>query len=171
MERMQNATGLSIRTAAPDCRRSESLAFIVADLRKDSLPDVATEEGQAAYAKAHQQARRAPRLGAARGHARPRDHAPPPARLHAAAGRPGSSCTSRRPAPLPVPSSSRSRRNCVDAAGRADWAWWPVELQDSDRVAAMLREGRNPNQIARALGISKSKAYRPREQVVAAPLA
>jgi len=31
-------------------------------------------------------------------------------------------------------------------------------------VIDLLREGLNPNQIARELGISKSKAYRLREQ-------
>jgi len=31
-------------------------------------------------------------------------------------------------------------------------------------VAALLRQGFNPNQIARELGLSKSKAYRLREQ-------
>jgi len=57
-----------------------------------------------------------------------------------------------------------------DAEGRASWAWWPIEQQDVHRVAALLRDGLNPNQISRALGISKSKAYRLREQVVASPL-
>lgn len=55
----------------------------------------------------------------------------------------------------------------IDAAGRADWAWWPIELRDSHRVAALLRGGRNPNQIAHELGISKIKAYRLRERVAA----
>jgi hypothetical protein len=34
-------------------------------------------------------------------------------------------------------------------------------------VTALLREGLNPNQIARELGFSKSKAYRLREQAEA----
>jgi AAA domain-containing protein len=53
----------------------------------------------------------------------------------------------------------------VDAAGRASWAWWPLEEQDIHRVTALLRSGLNPNQIARELGISKSKAYRLRDQM------
>jgi len=57
-----------------------------------------------------------------------------------------------------------------DAAGRASWTWWPLEEQDSHRVAALLRGGLNPNQIARELGISKSKAYRLREQAMATPV-
>jgi putative DNA primase/helicase len=57
----------------------------------------------------------------------------------------------------------------IDAAGRADWTWWPIELQDSHRVAALLRDGRNPSQIARKLGISKSKAYRLSEQTPLRP--
>jgi hypothetical protein len=52
-----------------------------------------------------------------------------------------------------------------DAAGRATWSWWPIGRRDSHRVAALLRDGRNPNQIARELGISKSKAYRLRQAV------
>lgn len=51
----------------------------------------------------------------------------------------------------------------VDAAGRARWAWWSLEEQDVHRVAGLLRVGLNPNQIARELGISKSKAYRLRQ--------
>ena len=35
-----------------------------------------------------------------------------------------------------------------------------------DSAAALLRDGLNPYQIARELGISKSKAYRLREQAV-----
>jgi hypothetical protein len=52
----------------------------------------------------------------------------------------------------------------VDAAGRAHWAWWSLEEQDVHRVTALLRMGLNPNQIARELGISKSKAYRLRDK-------
>jgi hypothetical protein len=32
-------------------------------------------------------------------------------------------------------------------------------------VAALLRDGLNPNQVTRELGISKSKAYRLRQQI------
>ena len=56
----------------------------------------------------------------------------------------------------------------LDAAGQTRWAWWPLEEQDAHRVAALLRDGLNPNQIARELGISKSKAYRLRDQMAAA---
>jgi len=51
--------------------------------------------------------------------------------------------------------------------GRIQWDWAPLEQQDLHRVAALLRQGLNPNQIARELGISKSKAYRLREQAEA----
>jgi hypothetical protein len=36
-------------------------------------------------------------------------------------------------------------------------------------VAALLRNGRNPDPIGRELGISKSKAYRLREQLANSP--
>ncbi len=39
-----------------------------------------------------------------------------------------------------------------------------TEQQDLHRVAALLRQGLNPNQITREPGLSKSKAYRLREQ-------
>ena len=51
--------------------------------------------------------------------------------------------------------------------GQIQWEWSPLEVQDLDRVAALLRQGFNPNQIARELGISKSKAYRLRDQAEA----
>ena len=34
------------------------------------------------------------------------------------------------------------------------------------RVLVLLKDGMNPNQVARELGISKSKAYRLRERAV-----
>jgi hypothetical protein len=43
----------------------------------------------------------------------------------------------------------------------------PLDAQDLDRVIALLRDGLNPNQIARELGFSKSKAYRLRDQAEA----
>jgi AAA domain len=58
-------------------------------------------------------------------------------------------------------------RLSLDPDGHADWDWRPVDEQDLHRVAALLRQGLNPNQIARELGISKSKAYRLREQIAA----
>ena len=51
-------------------------------------------------------------------------------------------------------------------AGGMRWQWQPAERGELDRVAALLRKGLNPNQIARELGISKSKSYRLRERVV-----
>lgn len=56
----------------------------------------------------------------------------------------------------------------LDPDGRAQWDWGPVDEQELHRVTALLRQGLNPYQIARELGISKSKAYRLREQAVAA---
>ena len=54
--------------------------------------------------------------------------------------------------------------------GRPQWSWRQAEAGELDRVAALLRDGLNPNQIARELGISKSKAYRLREQAAATDL-
>ncbi len=56
-------------------------------------------------------------------------------------------------------------RLAVDADGRAHWSWSKAEAHEFDRVAALLRDGLNPNQVARELGISKSKAYRLRQQI------
>jgi hypothetical protein len=61
-------------------------------------------------------------------------------------------------------------RLAVDADGRAQWSWNKAEAHEAGRVAALLRAGLNPNQIARELGISKSKAYRLREQVTSGTL-
>jgi putative DNA primase/helicase len=52
--------------------------------------------------------------------------------------------------------------------GIARWSWRPAHLGELERVAALLKDGLNPNQVARELGISKSKSYRLRERVVAA---
>lgn len=57
-------------------------------------------------------------------------------------------------------------RLAVGADGRAQWNWSKAEAHELNRVAALLGEGLNPNQIARELGISKSKAYRLRDQAV-----
>ena len=51
--------------------------------------------------------------------------------------------------------------------GQIQWDWEPLEQHDLHRVTGLLRQGLNPNQIARELGISKSKAYRLREQAEA----
>lgn len=57
----------------------------------------------------------------------------------------------------------------VDAAGQPHWSWTKTEAGDLDRVAALLRDGLNPYQIARTLGISKSRAYRLRDRMVSPP--
>jgi putative DNA primase/helicase len=51
-------------------------------------------------------------------------------------------------------------------AGGTRWQWRPAQRGELDRVAALLKDGLNPNQIARELGISKSRSYRLRERVV-----
>ena len=56
-------------------------------------------------------------------------------------------------------------RLALGADGRAQWHWRKAEAQELDRVAALLHDGLNPNQIARELGISKTKAYRLRQQI------
>ncbi len=53
----------------------------------------------------------------------------------------------------------------MGGAGAMRWQWQPAQHGELDRFAALLRDGLNPNQIARELGISKSKSYRLRERV------
>ena len=53
----------------------------------------------------------------------------------------------------------------LDTEGRIAWDWGKVEDMELRRVAALLRDGWKPYQIARELGMSKSKAYQLREQV------
>jgi hypothetical protein len=55
----------------------------------------------------------------------------------------------------------------TDGVGVARWSWQPVHVGELERVAALLRAGLNPNQVARELGISKSQSYRLRERAVA----
>jgi putative DNA primase/helicase len=55
-------------------------------------------------------------------------------------------------------------RLAIRIDGLAQWSWTKAEAHEVDRVAALLRQGLNPNQIASELGISKSKAYRLRDQ-------
>jgi hypothetical protein len=57
----------------------------------------------------------------------------------------------------------------ADIQGRPQWTWRKAADCEIDRVAALLRDGMNPNQIARELGISKSKAYRLRDQTTTLP--
>jgi len=60
-------------------------------------------------------------------------------------------------------------RLAIGYDGLAQWTWTKAEEHEVDRVAALLRQGLNPNQIAAELGISKSKAYRLREQMANPP--
>jgi putative DNA primase/helicase len=53
-----------------------------------------------------------------------------------------------------------------DGMGGTRWAWRPACVGELDRVAALLKDGLNPNQIARELGISKSKSYRLRARAL-----
>jgi hypothetical protein len=55
----------------------------------------------------------------------------------------------------------------TDNVGVARWNWRPVDVGDLERVAALLKEGLNPNQVAKELGISKSRSYRLRKRAVA----
>ena len=57
-------------------------------------------------------------------------------------------------------------RMTTDRQGRAHWDWRSTGSADLHRVAALLERGLNPNQVARELGISKSKSYRLREQAL-----
>jgi putative DNA primase/helicase len=57
-------------------------------------------------------------------------------------------------------------RLATDGEGAARWSWQPVQRRELDRIATLLKAGLNPNQIARELGISKSKSYRLRERVM-----
>jgi hypothetical protein len=50
----------------------------------------------------------------------------------------------------------------TDANGNPRWNWRPVNESELQRVAALLKDGLNPNQVAREMGISKSKSYRLR---------
>ncbi len=53
----------------------------------------------------------------------------------------------------------------TDENGIARWHGRPAGQSDFERVAALLHEGLNPSEIARALGIPKSKSYRLREAI------
>jgi len=50
--------------------------------------------------------------------------------------------------------------------GSAQWDCHSIGSAELHRVAALLEHGLNPNQIARELGISKSKSYRLRERAM-----
>jgi putative DNA primase/helicase len=53
----------------------------------------------------------------------------------------------------------------TNGLGAARWDTRPLKLGELERVASLLQQGLNPNQIAVELGISKSRAYRLRERV------
>ncbi len=52
----------------------------------------------------------------------------------------------------------------TDDAGRAHWTWRPAQDGELHRAAQLLNDGLNPLQVARALGLSKSKSYRLRDR-------
>jgi len=54
----------------------------------------------------------------------------------------------------------------TDDDGTARWQWRSTPLRDLDRVATLLKDGLNPNQIARQLGISKSRSYRLKDEAM-----
>jgi hypothetical protein len=58
-------------------------------------------------------------------------------------------------------------RMSLDPEGRISWDWARTDEMERRRVAALLRDGLKPYQIARELGMSKARAYRLREQVTA----
>ena len=55
----------------------------------------------------------------------------------------------------------------TDNQGIARWNWRPVHVGDLERVAALLKAGLNPNQVAKEIGISKSRSYRLKERAAA----
>jgi hypothetical protein len=57
-------------------------------------------------------------------------------------------------------------RMTTDRDGRAQWDWRSTGSAELHRMAALLERGLNPHQIARELGISKSKSYRLRERLL-----
>ena len=54
----------------------------------------------------------------------------------------------------------------TDELGRPHWHWQPAQVGDLERVAALLNDGMNPNQIARKLGLTRAKAYRLRAKAM-----
>lgn len=59
----------------------------------------------------------------------------------------------------------------TDALGTARWKWRPAALGELERATALLGDGLNANQMARELGLSKSKGYRLRDKIVRMGLA
>jgi len=54
----------------------------------------------------------------------------------------------------------------ADEAGVLRWRWQPAHISDLHRVAALLKDGLNPNQIAKELGIPRATTYRMRKRAV-----
>ena len=54
----------------------------------------------------------------------------------------------------------------TDEAGVLRWRWQPAHISDLHRVAALLKDGLNPNQIAKELGIPRATTYRMRKRAV-----
>ena len=48
----------------------------------------------------------------------------------------------------------------TDHLGVSRWSWRAVHLSQLERIAALLREGLKPNQVARELGMAQSYCYR-----------
>jgi RecA/RadA recombinase len=57
-------------------------------------------------------------------------------------------------------------RLVTDDTQGACWTWQPARDDALDRLVTLLKEGLNPNQAARTLGISKSKSYLLRRRAV-----
>jgi hypothetical protein len=54
----------------------------------------------------------------------------------------------------------------TDDTNGVRWTWGPARTDELTQLVALLKEGLNPNQVARALGISKSKSYLLRQRAV-----
>jgi len=53
-----------------------------------------------------------------------------------------------------------------DAPDGARWTWQPARTDKLTQLVALLKDGLNPNQAARELGISKSKSYLLRQRAM-----
>lgn len=51
-------------------------------------------------------------------------------------------------------------------AGVLRWCWQPAHISDLHRVAALLKDGLNPNQIAKELGMPRATTYRMRKRAM-----
>lgn len=54
----------------------------------------------------------------------------------------------------------------TDDGGKLRWHWQPAHISDLHRVAALLKDGLNPNQIAKELGMPRATTYRMRKRAV-----